>query len=65
MHPEIVRSKPGACPICGMALEPAACDDGRRSLRAEQYDEAVLGERGAYGSAAGSDVFRFSGEAVA
>src|SRR6266571_6439441 len=22
MHPEIVRSEPGACPICGMALEP-------------------------------------------
>jgi Cu+-exporting ATPase len=22
MHPEIVRSQPGACPICGMALEP-------------------------------------------
>jgi P-type Cu+ transporter len=22
MHPEIVRSAPGACPICGMALEP-------------------------------------------
>jgi Cu+-exporting ATPase len=22
MHPEIVRDKPGACPICGMALEP-------------------------------------------
>jgi Cu+-exporting ATPase len=22
MHPEIVRSTPGACPICGMALEP-------------------------------------------
>lgn len=22
MHPEIVRGKPGACPICGMALEP-------------------------------------------
>jgi Cu+-exporting ATPase len=22
MHPEIVRSGPGACPICGMALEP-------------------------------------------
>jgi Cu+-exporting ATPase len=22
MHPEIVREKPGACPICGMALEP-------------------------------------------
>jgi Cu+-exporting ATPase len=22
MHPEIERNKPGACPICGMALEP-------------------------------------------
>jgi len=22
MHPEVVRNKPGACPICGMALEP-------------------------------------------
>jgi Cu+-exporting ATPase len=22
MHPEIARDKPGACPICGMALEP-------------------------------------------
>jgi P-type Cu+ transporter len=22
MHPEIVRDRPGACPICGMALEP-------------------------------------------
>ena len=22
MHPEIVRSGPGSCPICGMALEP-------------------------------------------
>jgi P-type Cu+ transporter len=22
MHPEIVRTSPGACPICGMALEP-------------------------------------------
>jgi Cu+-exporting ATPase len=24
MHPEIVRDQPGACPICGMALEPRA-----------------------------------------
>ena len=23
MHPEIQRSGPGSCPICGMALEPA------------------------------------------
>ncbi len=22
MHPQIVRNKPGACPLCGMALEP-------------------------------------------
>ncbi len=29
MHPEIVRDGPGACPICGMALEPvtASADD--------------------------------------
>jgi Cu+-exporting ATPase len=24
MHPEIIRNKPGLCPICGMALEPRA-----------------------------------------
>jgi Cu+-exporting ATPase len=30
MHPEIVRDEPGACPICGMALEPMmpTLDDG-------------------------------------
>jgi len=30
MHPEIRRPGPGSCPICGMALEPAApsADDG-------------------------------------
>lgn len=30
MHPEVVRSEPGSCPICGMALEPKAvrADDG-------------------------------------
>src|SRR5580704_8861841 len=22
MHPQVVRDRPGACPICGMALEP-------------------------------------------
>jgi Cu+-exporting ATPase len=31
MHPQIVRSEPGSCPICGMALEPrtitAAAED--------------------------------------
>src|ERR1700726_251327 len=24
MHPEVLSDKPGACPICGMALEPMA-----------------------------------------
>src|SRR5258708_3699436 len=30
MHPEVIRDGPGACPICGMALEPviATLDDG-------------------------------------
>jgi Cu+-exporting ATPase len=27
MHPEIVRDEPGACPICGMALEPVLPSD--------------------------------------
>jgi Cu+-exporting ATPase len=26
MHPEIVRDKPGDCPLCGMALEPRGVD---------------------------------------
>ncbi|HUI34476.1 MAG TPA: heavy metal translocating P-type ATPase [Stellaceae bacterium] len=28
MHPQIVRDAPGACPICGMALEPMTPDAG-------------------------------------
>ena len=27
MHPEIIRDEPGACPICGMALEPLVPTD--------------------------------------
>ncbi|GHG92969.1 copper-translocating P-type ATPase [Pseudodonghicola xiamenensis] len=27
MHPQIVRDEPGACPICGMALEPVVPSD--------------------------------------
>lgn len=27
MHPEIVRDAPGACPLCGMALEPMTPTD--------------------------------------
>jgi len=36
MHPEIVRDRPGDCPICGMALEPimpAEADDENPELR--------------------------------
>jgi Cu+-exporting ATPase len=34
MHPEIVRSEPGFCPICGMALEPrtVAGDEANEEL---------------------------------
>jgi Cu+-exporting ATPase len=35
MHPEIVRSEPGACPICGMALEP-------RTVSLEEEDNPEL-----------------------
>jgi P-type Cu+ transporter len=34
MHPEVVRNGPGACPICGMALEPRSV-----SLEQEQNPE--------------------------
>jgi Cu+-exporting ATPase len=36
MHPQIVRARPGSCPICGMALEPmvpAAGDAANPELR--------------------------------
>ncbi|MEA2626992.1 MAG: P-type Cu+ transporter [Candidatus Binatota bacterium] len=35
MHPEIVRSAPGSCPICGMALEP-------RNVTAEEGESSEL-----------------------
>jgi Cu+-exporting ATPase len=31
MHPEIVRDAPGACPICGMALEPRVATTEERN----------------------------------
>jgi Cu+-exporting ATPase len=35
MHPQVVRSEPGSCPICGMALEPrtASTEDENPELR--------------------------------
>jgi Cu+-exporting ATPase len=35
MHPEIVRPSPGACPICGMALEP-------RTITADEAENPEL-----------------------
>ena len=44
MHPEIVRDGPGACPICGMALEPLTPSPARKQkTRAARHDAAVLG----------------------
>jgi Cu+-exporting ATPase len=40
MHPEIVRDRPGSCPICGMALEPRAIEPGET-----ENPELVLMER--------------------
>jgi Cu+-exporting ATPase len=37
MHPEIVRSEPGSCPICGMALEP-------RSVSLEEEENPELAD---------------------
>jgi Cu+-exporting ATPase len=35
MHPEVVRNQPGACPLCGMALEPmtVSLDDENPELK--------------------------------
>src|SRR5690606_40996127 len=38
MHPEIVRDAPGACPICGMALEPMGMPTGEEGPNPELVD---------------------------
>ncbi|MDK1292935.1 MAG: heavy metal-binding domain-containing protein, partial [Actinomycetota bacterium] len=35
MHPEILESRPGSCPKCGMALEP-------KTITAEEEDNSEL-----------------------
>ena len=66
MHPEIVRDKPGSCPICGMALEPMGVPTGDEGPNPELVDftrrfwvsaalvRAVAGHR--HGANAGPDV---------
>ncbi|RWA58795.1 heavy metal translocating P-type ATPase [Mesorhizobium sp.] len=38
MHPEIIVDKPGACPICGMALEPMGVPTGEEGPNPELVD---------------------------
>ena len=38
MHPEIVRDRPGSCPICGMALEPMGVPTGDEGPNPELVD---------------------------
>jgi Cu+-exporting ATPase len=38
MHPEIIRDKPGSCPICGMALEPMGVPTGEEGPNPELID---------------------------
>lgn len=38
MHPEVVRDRPGSCPICGMALEPTGVPTGEEGPNPELVD---------------------------
>ncbi|TPK88380.1 heavy metal translocating P-type ATPase [Mesorhizobium sp. B2-4-17] len=38
MHPEVIRDKPGSCPICGMALEPMGVPSGDEGPNPELVD---------------------------
>jgi Cu+-exporting ATPase len=38
MHPEVVRDKPGSCPLCGMALEPMGVPTGDEGPNPELVD---------------------------
>jgi Cu+-exporting ATPase len=38
MHPEIIRDRPGTCPICGMALEPMGIPTGDEGQNPELVD---------------------------
>jgi Cu+-exporting ATPase len=53
MHPEIVRDGPGACPICGMALEPRTV-----GVEDEENPELVdMRRRFVWGAILGAPVF--------
>lgn len=42
MHPEIRRSKPGSCPICGMALESYSSNEEERGMALRFWIAAAL-----------------------
>jgi Cu+-exporting ATPase len=42
MHPEVVRSEPGACPICGMSLEPRTVTVEEKNPELGRHAPAVL-----------------------
>lgn len=42
MHPQIRRSEPGACPICGMDLIPVATDEGSANVMAVSMSETAV-----------------------
>src|SRR5437764_197150 len=48
MHPEVRQDRPGACPICGMALEPvsAAAPHTRTTYVCPMHPEIVRSEPG-------------------
>ena len=53
MHPEVVRDRPGDCPICGMALEPrvAAPERGARAPSCVDMTRRLLGQPRAHAAA--------------
>jgi Cu+-exporting ATPase len=68
MHPEIVRSGPGSCPICGMALEPrhVTAEEDNSELRDMSRRFAISAALTApllalmFGHFAASDWFQFA-----
>ena len=46
MHPEVRQDGPGACPICGMALEPAGLAATSAQPRTGRHDPALLDRAG-------------------
>ncbi|PYR55495.1 MAG: copper-transporting ATPase [Acidobacteria bacterium] len=57
MHPEVVRDRPGACPKCGMALEPMITDIAAIADEAPNPELADMTRRFWFGVALGLPVF--------